>query len=156
MAKKSGTTGTTENESLSDFDKQNANILWFKNLSAHDIDVAGGKGANLGEMTQNGAPVPPGFVITVSTYRKFLTDSNLEEQIRKLLLDLDVNDSQLLRDRASKIQELIISSPLSEDIQSKIADAYQSMGEGLVAVRSSATAEDLPDASFPYDFLNNP
>ena len=148
MAKKSGTTGTAENESLSDFDKQNANILWFKNLSAHDIDVAGGKGANLGEMTQNGAPVPPGFVITVSTYRKFLTDSNLEEQIRKLLLDLDVNDSQLLRDRASKIQELIISSPLSEDIQSKIADAYQSMGEGLVAVRSSATAEDLPDASF--------
>ncbi len=148
MAKKSGTTGTTENESLSDFDKQNANILWFKNLSAHDIDVAGGKGANLGEMTQNGAPVPPGFVITVSTYRKFLTDSNLEEQIRELLLDLDVNDSQLLRNRASKIQELIISSPLSEDIQSKIADAYQSMGQGLVAVRSSATAEDRPDASF--------
>ena len=94
MAKKSDTTRSTENESQNDFDKQNSEILWFKDLYAKDIDIAGGKGANLGEMTQNGAPVPPGFVITVSTYRKFLTDSNLEDRIKALLTDLDVNDSK--------------------------------------------------------------
>ena len=148
MAKKSDTTRSTENESQNDFDKQNAEILWFKDLYAKDIDIAGGKGANLGEMTQNGAPVPPGFVISVSTYRKFLTDSNLEDKIKTLLTDLDVNDSKMLRTKASEIQTLIVSAPLSKDIEVKIAEAYKFMGEGLVAVRSSATAEDLPDASF--------
>ena len=148
MAKKSNTTRSTENESQNDFDKQNAEILWFKDLYAKDIDIAGGKGANLGEMTQNGAPVPPGFVISVSTYRKFLTDSNLEDKIKTLLTDLDVNDSKMLRTKASEIQTLIVSAPLSKDIEVKIAEAYKFMGEGLVAVRSSATAEDLPDASF--------
>jgi len=148
MAKKSDTTRSTENESQNDFDKQNSEILWFKDLYAKDIDIAGGKGANLGEMTQNGAPVPPGFVITVSTYRKFLTDSNLEDRIKALLTDLDVNDSKSLMTKAGEIQNLIVSAPLSKDVEIKIAEAYKSMGEGLVAVRSSATAEDLPDASF--------
>jgi pyruvate,water dikinase len=148
MAKKSDTTRSTENESRNDFDKQNAEILWFKDLYAKDIDIAGGKGANLGEMTQNGVPVPPGFVITVSTYRKFLTDSNLEDKIKALLIDLDVNNSKLLGTKASEIQSLIISAPLSKAVEVKIEEAYKFMGEGLVAVRSSATAEDLPDASF--------
>ena len=119
MAKKSDTIRSTENESQNDFDKQNAEILWFKDLHAKDIDIAGGKGANLGEMTQNGVPVPPGFVITVSTYRKFLADSKLEDKIQALLIGLDVNDSKLLRTKASEIQSLIISAPLSKAVEVK-------------------------------------
>lgn len=129
-------------------EKKDASILWFQDLNAHDLEIAGGKGANLGEMTQRGIPVPPGFVVTVSSYRQFLISNDLGTGIKNLLTDLDVNDNKKLQSVAKKAQELIMAAPISDELSEQIAEAYLKMDEGLVAVRSSATAEDLPDASF--------
>lgn len=126
-------------------------IKLFKDTSKADIEDVGGKGANLGEMTQIGLPVPPGFTVTSSAFKHFLKKTQLEKEIKKELKDLDRDDSVRLTKTADKIKEAITQAKMPSDIASEIKDAYRKLSKGtdaFVAVRSSATAEDLPGASF--------
>ncbi len=123
-------------------------IVWFDEIRKDDISLVGGKGANLGEMTSIGIPVPPGFIVTSAAYFEFLKTSNLAGEVRKLLQNLDVNDSKKLQETSSIIKSKFAALSMSEDLANQIKAAYQKLGGGLVAVRSSATAEDLPEASF--------
>jgi len=123
-------------------------ILWFNEVTKKDIPLVGGKGANLGEMTNANIPVPPGFIVTAGTYFDFLEQAGITDQIRNLLAPLDIHDSKQLQEIAGKVQKLILDAPMPPEIAREIEQAYIKMGEGLVAVRSSATAEDLPEASF--------
>jgi len=129
-------------------------IRWFEEITKEDIPIAGGKGANLGELTQIGIPVPPGFVVTVDAYFDFLKAGNLQKQIEEILQVLNPENVTELQEAAEKIQRLIKNTPISEEIAKQIMKAYLKLGslgglkQAYVAVRSSATAEDLPDASF--------
>jgi len=123
-------------------------VVWFEDVGKEDISQVGGKGANLGEMTKAGIPVPPGFIVTAQSYYYFLEKSNLTDKIRQLLSSLDPNDSEKLHKVASEVKDLLNTATMPEEIAKEIARAYRQMDGGLVAVRSSATAEDLPEASF--------
>ena len=123
-------------------------IVWFNEVTKKDISVVGGKGANLGEMTNADIPVPPGFIVTSGTYFDFLRQAKLTDKIRRLLEPMDVNDSKRLQQVAAQVMQLISDAAMPPEIAKEIEQAYIKMGRGLVAVRSSATAEDLPDASF--------
>lgn len=123
-------------------------IVWFDQVDKQDIPLVGGKGANLGEMTRAKIPVPPGFIVTSAAYFNFIEDSGLEPKIRGLLEGLDVEDSKALSSASSKVKDLIMSTHLPDQLARQIGDAYLKLGGGAVAVRSSATAEDLPEASF--------
>ena len=123
-------------------------VVWFEDVGKEDIPRVGGKGANLGEMTKAHIPVPPGFIVTSHSYFEFLKKSNLADKIRNLLSDLDPEDSEKLQKVAFEIKEMLNSAPMPEEIAHEIAQAYGTLGGGPVAVRSSATAEDLPEASF--------
>lgn len=124
------------------------NVVWFDEVTKGDIPLVGGKGANLGEMVHARIPVPPGFIVTADAYFKFLEASNITDEIRRYLKDLDVNDSKKLQKVASLVKDKISSVPMLPDMVKEIKSAYLKLGGGLVAVRSSATAEDLPEASF--------
>ena len=129
-------------------------IIWIDNLRKDDVNLAGGKGANLGELVSIGVPVPPGFVVTTHAYRKFLKATGLEEKIMSILRELDVNDKAALDKASSQIRKMILEAPIPEDIVNSIKEAYRELSKRLridsplVAVRSSASAEDLPEASF--------
>jgi len=123
-------------------------VVWFNEVTKKDIPLVGGKGANLGEMTNAGIPVPTGFIVTAATYFDFIEKSGLTDKIRTLLEPLNVHDSKQLQGIAAKVQELITDADMPPEIAVEIEQAYIKMGKGLVAVRSSATAEDLPEASF--------
>ncbi len=123
-------------------------ILWFDEVTKEDIPTVGGKGANLGEMIKARIPVPPGFIVTVNAYYDFIQRSNITGKIRDLLQPLDVSDSKQLQQIAEEVKMLIRKTPMPSDIAEEIKNSYAKMGGGMVAVRSSATAEDLPDASF--------
>ena len=123
-------------------------VAWFEEIGRADIALAGGKGANLGELTRCRVPVPPGFVVTAAAYFHFLKEAKLTEKIRGYLKDLDTGDSKELERVANKIKESISRAPMPRRIAEEVKKAYREMGGGLVAVRSSATAEDLPEASF--------
>ena len=121
-------------------------ILFFNQINATDIEKVGGKGANLGEMTQAGFPVPTGFCITTDGYQRIIDDGNLYPQIEQLLAS-SVPSSEV----AEKIQALILNIPIPKDLAEEISNAYRKLSKEKiisVAVRSSATAEDLPEASF--------
>ncbi len=126
----------------------------FENISKDDIGIAGGKGANLGELTQAGIPVPPGFVITAETYQKFMDATGIFQTVMDILSKIDINDTNELQDAAEEIKQIIIETPIPEDISTLIIEAYNALSQRVgvddadVAIRSSATAEDLPDASF--------
>jgi len=123
-------------------------IVWFSEVTKKDIPLVGGKGANLGEMTKANIPVPPGFIVTANAYYDFLQRSKLTDKIRELLEPIDVNDSKQLQQIADKIKQAILNAAMPPELAKEIQEAYIKMGGGLVAVRSSATAEDLPEASF--------
>ncbi|MDD5037858.1 MAG: phosphoenolpyruvate synthase [Dehalococcoidales bacterium] len=123
-------------------------IVWFNEVTKKDVAIVGGKGANLGEMTNAGIPVPPGFIVTSDTYFDFIRQTKLMDKIRRLLEPLDSNDSKQLQKVAAQARDLILKAPMPQEIADEIKQAYKKMDRGLVAVRSSATAEDLPDASF--------
>jgi pyruvate,water dikinase len=127
-------------------------IVFFKNIDKHDLPLVGGKGANLGEMTKAKFPVPNGFAVTVHAYDKFIAENDLKNWIDETLNNLDVNDPVKLQKTAKKIQRKINSSSIPKDVAIEVYKAYKRLSprfrHGLVAVRSSATAEDLPDASF--------
>ena len=123
-------------------------VVWFTEVTKNDIPIVGGKGANLGEMTNAGIPVPPGFIVTAAAYFDFIQKNALEDKIRALLEPLDVRDSRKLQQAAEKVQALVKDAPMPPATGKAIEEAYAKMGKGLVAVRSSGTAEDLPEASF--------
>ncbi|MCG6936700.1 MAG: phosphoenolpyruvate synthase [Gammaproteobacteria bacterium] len=132
-------------------------IRWFEELSIDDVAIAGGKNASLGEMyrelTPKGIKVPNGFAITADAYREVLTHNNLWDELKKSLQGLDPTNTADLARRGAKARAIIYGAALPEDMQQEILDAYQKLQEEYgaemsVAVRSSATAEDLPTASF--------
>ncbi len=129
-------------------------VEFFKQLGKDDIPIAGGKGANLGELTNAGIPVPPGFVVTAGTYREFITKTGIDDQINDMLTGLDINNTNELQKVSDQIKDLIITTSIPDDIQRMIIEAYNKLcldvdiEDVVVAIRSSATAEDLPDASF--------
>ena len=124
------------------------NVVWFNEVGKKDVGLVGGKGANLGEMTNANIPVPPGFIVTADAYFDFLKQTKITEKIREILEPVDVNDSKQLQQTAAEVREIISKAPMSKEIAEEIRKAYREMRGGLVAVRSSATAEDLPEASF--------
>lgn len=131
-------------------------ILWFKDLKKEDIPLVGGKSANLGEMTQAGIPVPPGFAITAYAFKSFIIETGIAEKIYKILEKniTDINNPQQYKEASQKVRQLIESTPIPSKIKKAITKAYKELSRGtksantFVAVRSSATAEDLPDSSF--------
>lgn len=124
--------------------------LWFSDINKDDTNLVGGKGANLGEMTSFKMPVPPGFVVTAAAYRSFLSENNLEPQIKKILTGLDVNDPVKLNESAKLVRKLIKRCPVPHDLAVEIMKNYFQLGKKnpAVAVRSSATSEDSKEASF--------
>lgn len=132
-------------------------VLPFNSVGIADIPLVGGKNASLGEMIQQlnskGVKVPRGFATTAGAYRYFITGAGLEVKLRKIFADLDVEDMDNLRECGKKARSLMLETPFPLELQEAIANSYQSLCAeyGIntdVAVRSSATAEDLPDASF--------
>ncbi|CAC5345993.1 MULTISPECIES: phosphoenolpyruvate synthase [Planktothrix] len=137
--------------------KEQALILWFDQVGIKDIGLVGGKNASLGEMIQQlqpkGINVPQGFAITAYAYWYFITYANLEQQLRQLFAKLDVEDLKNLRDCGQRARSLILNTLFPPKLETEILSAYQKLSDRYgqntdVAVRSSATAEDLPDASF--------
>jgi pyruvate,water dikinase len=134
-----------------------AYIVWLEHLGIHDVPSVGGKNASLGEMIANlshlGVRVPGGFATTAQAFRDFLQHNDLENRINAALSPLDVSDVDNLSAVGSQIRQWILQAPLQPALEQAIREAWQTMaaqipGELSVAVRSSATAEDLPDASF--------
>jgi len=132
-------------------------ILWFDEITYKDVPLVGGKNASLGEMytklTEKGVKVPYGFAVTAEAYKYFIKENQLEEKIRELLTGLDTHNVLDLQTRGKKIRNLILKAKMPDDLAEEIKKAYRRLEEMYfqnvdVAVRSSATAEDLPDASF--------
>ena len=133
-------------------------IKWFKEVSIKDIPLVGGKNASLGEMysklTKKGIKVPNGFALTSDAYWEFLKYNKLDKKIKKILIDLDVRNIRALTKAGKKVREMILKSKFPKEIEQQVKKAYQQLSKKAgrknidVAVRSSATAEDLPDASF--------
>ncbi|KQC04357.1 MAG: phosphoenolpyruvate synthase [Methanolinea sp. SDB] len=130
--------------------KQMPDILWLEEIRKEDIAAVGGKGASLGEMSAIGLPVPKAFVVTSHAFRRFLVEANLEDVIFDDLEKLDVDDSDALETASNRAKKAIMTARMPDWIKGGVRKAYKKMGGPrlIVAVRSSATAEDLPDASF--------
>ena len=129
-------------------------VRWFEHITKADVALVGGKGANLGELTRAGFPVPPGFVVTVDAYRHFAEATGVGNRIREQLSTLDVDDPDALRRTSNAIQALVRDAAMPDDIRSDILAAYASLTPGagqpdeIVAVRSSGTVEDTAQFSF--------
>ncbi len=126
-------------------------VKFFNEIKKTDVATCGGKGANLGEMTNAKIPVPAGFVVTANAYFEFIEKGSLKHKIKSEITNLDVNNDKDLQKASTNIQQAILKSSFPKNIEDEIIDAYKQLcgnKEHLVAVRSSATAEDLPDASF--------
>lgn len=149
-------------------------VVWFEDVDKNDIGLVGGKGANLGEMTNADLPIPYGFIVTSAAYFAFIKHSKLHEKIRQVLSIVNYDNPTELDQASEHIQELIMKAPVPPDINEQIVEYYENLNsqekiyfekksntlhqtfhklkslydEPVVAVRSSATAEDLPDASF--------
>ncbi|MBU2592898.1 phosphoenolpyruvate synthase [Patescibacteria group bacterium] len=135
--------------------KENKNILWFDQIDKEDIPFAGGKGANLGEMTSFlDNLVPQGFVVTAKAYFDFIEHNQLRDKVAKILEATNTEQNDELTAASEKIKRMIIGGEVPEKLVQEIINSYHRLGslfglkQALVAVRSSATAEDLPDASF--------
>jgi pyruvate,water dikinase len=146
-------------------------IVWFSELNKNDIAIAGGKGANLGEMYNARLPVPPGFIVTAQAYKHFLNQTGIQNKILSIVSSLDLEDTEKLQKAAQDIQEIILDAEMPQLIKNAIIESYDDLNVDravtkaigrdvlntfikagrqapFVAVRSSATAEDLPEASF--------
>ncbi|MGK7917294.1 MAG: phosphoenolpyruvate synthase [Prochloraceae cyanobacterium] len=169
---------TATQEKSTTISRENALILWFEEVGTQDVGLVGGKNSSLGEMIQQlqpkGVNVPGGFATTAYAYRYFIESAGLEKKLRSLFADLDIDDVSNLQERGRQARSLIFNTPFPQDLQEAIADAYHELCERYgynremcdrfepeyreqcyrenqnidVAVRSSATAEDLPEASF--------
>lgn len=154
-------------------------VKWFSELSNKDVPIAGGKGASLAEMYNAKFPIPPGFVVTAQAYSYFIEKSGILGKIKEALVGLDIEDTEKLEDAAKRIREMIANSEMPPEMESEITEAYDILGANkektagatktaldilrrgkeppFVAVRSSATTEDLAEASFAgqqESFLN--
>jgi pyruvate,water dikinase len=131
-------------------------VLWFEELGKGDVPLVGGKCANLGEMINAGIPVPPGFAVSAYAYKLFLEETGIAEKVYSIIRETvkDPNDPKQYEEASAKIRDLIESTPIPSSIEEAIKESYRMLNnrvgavEAFVAVRSSATAEDLPDASF--------
>ncbi|MDX1443944.1 MAG: phosphoenolpyruvate synthase [Gammaproteobacteria bacterium] len=132
-------------------------VIGFEHLGMDDVEVVGGKNASLGEMISNlagaGVSVPGGFATTAQAYRDFLKHEGLADRINKALDELDVDDIQELAKVGKQIRQWVMETPFPQDLRDQVTESYEALvkdagGEATFAVRSSATAEDLPDASF--------
>jgi len=141
----------------SDSTKEKALVLWYQNVNNQDVGIVGGKNASLGEMIQQlktkGVNVPDGFATTAYAFRHFIANAGIESQLRDLFSQMDINEVNSLQKTGKKARSLILNTPFPEDLKTAITQAYQELchrygDETDVAVRSSATAEDLPEASF--------
>lgn len=148
---------TTFAEKASKTPKEQSLVLWFEEVGIADVGLVGGKNASLGEMIQQlqpkGVNVPNGFAVTAYAYRHFIESNGLKEKLQELFADLDVNDLENLQQRGKKARSLLWHAPFPQDLEDAIEAAYNKLCETYgdetdVAVRSSATAEDLPEASF--------
>ncbi len=138
--------------------KEEKNILFFNQLRKEDVGVVGGKNSSLGEMyqklTKKGVLIPNGFATTAHAYHVFMEEFGLKEQIKEIFKDLDTHNIENLMERGKKARELVLKADFSKKLEKDILKAYKKLSEDnrvdnlSVAVRSSATAEDLPDASF--------
>ena len=139
-------------------------VLWFDKINKDSIPLVGGKGANLGEMFNVGLPIPPGFVVTTTAFKEFLEKTGLKDKIFSILQKVDIENYDSLKKASEEIQQSIINSQIPQEIEEEIRKAYRQLSlfdeehfvlltklkkrDVLVAVRSSATAEDLGGASF--------
>lgn len=129
-------------------------IKFFDEIGKEDVNIVGGKGANLGELTSFGLDVPPGFCVTAGGYDAFINYANLDEKVRVLMDGLDVDDVDMLTAASADIRRTITEGDIMPELEEEVRSAYRMFSENIkvkdpqVAVRSSATAEDLPDASF--------
>jgi pyruvate, water dikinase len=132
-------------------------VMWFDDLQLKDIPEVGGKNASLGEMRRNlqtkGVNIPDGYAITAAAYRHLIASAGIWDKIKEVLQDLDTHDMHNLSTRGKKVRDLIYNAPVPKDLRDEIVKAYKKLCDEYgpntdVAVRSSATAEDLPDASF--------
>jgi pyruvate,water dikinase len=129
-------------------------VIPFEKLRKKDVEIVGGKNANLGELISIGIPVPPGFAITAEAYKLHIERNNLADKISSILSNLDIMDSTALESASKKIREIIESGEIPEEVKTEILEAYRELGRKVgrvnpvVAVRSSATAEDLTNCKF--------
>lgn len=158
-----------EKEERKEISKNEEQIIWLSSLSKDDVPIAGGKGANLGEMYNSGFPVPPAFVVSVKAFFYFLEKTGADMQIKEILEKINVDDTHDLDVKSEQIRNLVVEKEMPEDLQKEILEAYDSFSVNLqdfkqapgvmgimksarepvfVSVRSSATAEDLGNASF--------
>jgi phenol phosphorylase subunit beta len=133
---------------------EKANVIWFEECNKDSVDFVGGKNSSLGELIKAGLRVPPGFAVTTTGYRNFMDHSGIEQNIFELLKDVSHEDIETLESLSKEIRQLIEETPFSIELEDDIAEMYRLLSQRCflpatpVAVRSSATAEDLPDASF--------
>ena len=139
-------------------------IAWLDELSKESGNLAGGKGANLGEMVKLQLPVPPAFIVTTKAFDDFLDERKIREKIDSLIKACNVDDTKQLLETSEKVKEIILSQEIPPQIEKEIIEAYETLSFSeigrkieivtagrdfaLVAVRSSATTEDLPTASY--------
>ncbi|MEM5872809.1 MAG: PEP/pyruvate-binding domain-containing protein, partial [Candidatus Aenigmatarchaeota archaeon] len=129
-------------------------IKFLKELNKNDVNIAGGKGANLGELINSGIPVPNGFVVLGNAYREHIVRNGIDKKIKEILDQTDVDNTEQLEKNTEKIRELIKSAPMPKDVEKEIIEAYKKLSEIeggkeiYVVARSSATAEDIKEASF--------
>jgi pyruvate, water dikinase len=130
-------------------------VVWLENVRKDDVHIVGGKCANLGELTAKGVTVPPGFAVTADAFRRFLEETKIGEVIQKTLTSVDgPRDPKQYEEASEEIRKIIESAPMPSDIANEVRSAYRDLERKTsnpqvkVAVRSSATSEDLPDASF--------
>jgi pyruvate,water dikinase len=139
-------------------------VIGLDKIGRQDINAAGGKGANLGEIIKAGIPVPKGFVVTTSSFDKLIEMHNLDTKIQEIIATTNVDDTSALLGASLRLKDMILTCPVPPEVESKVIEEYgrlsghdRNTSKILVSVRSSATAEDLPSASFAgqqASFLN--
>ena len=123
-------------------------VAWLSAVSASDVDIVGGKAASLGELSSHNLPIPAGFTVTAEAYRDFIESTGIDEELFDAV-DIDIEDSRALAEAEQRARQLILEAPWPDETRSEVLSAFEDLGsDSIVAVRSSATAEDLPDASF--------
>ena len=123
-------------------------LTWFKELGKHDANIAGGKGASLGEMTSAGIPVPNGFVVTANAFERFLEETDLDVELDAILKKVNIQEMQSIENASEEIQALIMEKDVPKDLGIEIERDFKTLDSEFVAVRSSATAEDSSAAAW--------
>ncbi|PIT86200.1 MAG: hypothetical protein COU33_04395 [Candidatus Magasanikbacteria bacterium CG10_big_fil_rev_8_21_14_0_10_43_6] len=132
-------------------------LKFFKHIQKTDVAIAGGKGASLGEMSNAGIPVPPGFVVLADAFDRFIEETHLKAEVEARLSEVNPEDTNSIEKASNVLRDVIHDTPMPEDLKQEIMAAFKELGAEYVAVRSSATAEDGEIASWAGEldtFLN--